>query len=241
MSVTVLRDVDGREWHVPSTLVDNTPPTTLAVAPLPHTSVGAARTAPLPQIVAPSNPFIGAVPLYNPSTSSTAAARVGYPQPHPVNIPVAAPIAAPFRGGHTTTAAAVAVPLLLFPFFAPPPPLRFGSRGVESQHQQNFMAPPQLPLEPEEPPPLWLRVLVAPFAFLYLLVKWILYFVFTFIFVWLPEFLCVTLPIAIGNCCEPICPAIDRCLSNCCRGMHMAGIACCSVVRQVERAGGARR
>ena len=237
MSVTVLRDVDGREWHVPSTMVDNAPPAPTPSASLQqHSSVGAARPASAPQVAPPSNPFGGAAPLYNPPP--TSAVRGGS---YPVNIPVAAPISAPFRVGNT--AATAATPILLFPFFAPPPPFRFGSRNVElqQQQQQNYMTPPQAPLDTEEPPPLWLRVLVAPFAFIYLLIKWILYFTLTFIFVWLPEFLCVTLPIAIGRCCEPICPAIERCVNNCCRGMHLAGIACCSVVRQVERAGGARR
>jgi hypothetical protein len=225
MSVTVLRDVDGREWHVPSTMVDNTPPIPAPITTsLPHTSVGAAR----PQVI-PSNPFGGAAPLYNSTPSSAVRGGGAYP----VNIPVAAPLSAPIR--------VVNAAPLLFPYFAPPPPFRFGSRNNVELQQQNYMTPPQAPLETEEPPPLWLRVLVAPFAFVYLLIKWFLYFTFTFIFVWLPEFLCVTLPIAIGRCCEPICPAIERCANNCCRGMHMAGVACCAVVRQVERAGGARR
>ena len=149
------------------------------------------------------------------------------------------PIAQPIRVG----AAAAALPFAFFPYMAAPPPFRFGAPPRGGLIIENNFAvsapPPPLPLEPEEPPPLWIRVLVSPFALIYLAIKWILYFVFTFTFVWLPEFLCVTLPIAINDCCAPVCPAIERCMDSFCRGLHTAGIACCSVVRQVERAGGA--
>jgi hypothetical protein len=242
MSVTVLKDVDGREWHVPSTLIDTNGGGNAAATPqgyaapaarapggapmaqpvgAPHAAAGAPRAGPYPvagsQSVAmpPSNPFAGA--QYAPTAMPPRAA--------PSAVPVAAPIAA-----------AAAVPFFSLPFLSAPPPIRFGAYNY-GPNQSAY--PPLQPPEPvDEPPlPLWLKILVTPFALIYLAIKWLLYFIIVFI----PEFIIVWIPMGIARGCAPIWPAIEGCVNECCRGMHMACLACCSVARQVERASGARR
>lgn len=236
MSVTVLKDVDGREWHVPSTLVDNSGggasalPAGAARAPGPTLAVGASHAA-------AGAPRGGAYPV-------AGTQRLAVPPPDPFAGAQYAPTAMPPRAGSAPSAvpvaapivAASAVPFFFLPFLSAPPPIRFGAYNYGAN--QSAYPPLQPPPEPEEPPlPLWLKILVTPFALIYLAIKWLLYFILVFI----PEFIIVWIPMGIARGCAPIWPAIEGCVNECCRGMHMACLACCSVARQVERASGARR
>lgn len=180
-SVTVLTDVDGRSWHVPSDVI------------------GGATPGPAPRVA--QVPFTGSV-------------RPGPPLgPAAMALPIAVAVGAGAAAQYRPT---VFAPL---PFLPAPP---------------RFYGPPVVYEQPEgPPPPLWLRVLVSPFAFLWLIIKWGAY----ALCVWLPQ----SIGWALSNCCEAIGPACSHCIDSTCMCCYDAGRACCSVVRSVEHSAGAPR
>jgi hypothetical protein len=182
--VSTLRDVDGREWSVPSDLLAGESP---AAAPRAATA-GAAATfaapraaAPLPAVVPAQTRYVGPVALPAPP------------------LPIAQPRGYATGGGPVTV---IHIPAA--------PPAR-------------YVTP--VPAVEEDPPPLCLRIIVAPFAFLWVALVWLC--------CRLPELVCT----GIARCCDALGPCLADSCNACGHALHQLGRACCSVVRSIESAG----